>query len=229
MTVSRRVPLVIGSLTCRLTQTLKQILQRPHQNVSHTHAHAIASRSFAIKCCMQAQSSSPSLLQQRRQPRVQAAESVDSQDDEDGEGDFGAEAAAAVDSRRIMIFCNTVPSCRAVEHFLRGHGFATACCHGDMPLQVSAPPPPPPPPPNVFSFLLLLLLLLCACVSVCVQLQTRSADFNEFISGTRPVLVCTDIAARGLDTTFVEVRVAGRRCARVRKFPPSTSSTSTSR
>ena len=92
-----------------------------------------------------------------------------------------------------MIFCNTVPSCRAVEHFLRGHGFATACCHGDMPLQVRRRRRRH----HVAS----------------VQLQTRSADFNEFISGVRPVLVCTDIAARGLDTTFVEVRLltgAGR-------------------
>jgi superfamily II DNA/RNA helicase len=37
-----------------------------------------------------------------------------------------------------IVFCNTVPSARAVEHTLAASGFATACYHADMPPRVSA-------------------------------------------------------------------------------------------
>jgi superfamily II DNA/RNA helicase len=33
-----------------------------------------------------------------------------------------------------MVFCNTLDSCRATEHFLRERGMPTLCYHGDVPL-----------------------------------------------------------------------------------------------
>lgn len=33
-----------------------------------------------------------------------------------------------------MVFCNTLDSCRATEHFLRERGLPTLCYHGDVPL-----------------------------------------------------------------------------------------------
>jgi len=36
--------------------------------------------------------------------------------------------------------------------------------------------------------------------------QVRTQNFQSFTKGEFPILVCTDIAARGLDTTFVRVR-----------------------
>jgi superfamily II DNA/RNA helicase len=36
--------------------------------------------------------------------------------------------------RRVMVFCNTLDSCRATEHYLKERGLATLCYHGDVPL-----------------------------------------------------------------------------------------------
>lgn len=33
-----------------------------------------------------------------------------------------------------MVFCNTLDSCRATEHYLRERGVPTLCYHGDVPL-----------------------------------------------------------------------------------------------
>ena len=37
--------------------------------------------------------------------------------------------------RRTMVFCNTLDSCRAAEHFLVERDLATVCYHGDVPLE----------------------------------------------------------------------------------------------
>ena len=37
---------------------------------------------------------------------------------------------------RTMIFCNTLESCRAADHYLREHGVSTVCFHGGIPPQV---------------------------------------------------------------------------------------------
>lgn len=34
--------------------------------------------------------------------------------------------------KRVIVFCNTIPSCRAVDHFLRENNFQTSCFHGDI-------------------------------------------------------------------------------------------------
>lgn len=72
-----------------------------------------------------------------------------------------------------MVFCNTVQSCRAVEHYLANLGFLSVSYHGDIPNQVRMQ--------NFAAF------------------ADQAGAFRD-----RNIMVCTDIAARGLDTGFVE-------------------------
>ena len=69
---------------------------------------------------------------------------------------------------RVMVFCNTLPSCRAVEHYLAESGVVTRCYHGDVPIH---------------------------------QRRAAIAEFSglSHVQEGQPVLVCTDLAARGLD------------------------------
>jgi len=66
---------------------------------------------------------------------------------------------------RIMVFCNTLASCRATEHHLAEAGLPTLTYHGDIPL------------------------------------GGRKEAIEEFEGEAekQPILVCTDLAARGLD------------------------------
>ena len=64
---------------------------------------------------------------------------------------------------RMIVFCNSMDSCRFLDHFLREHGYATANYHGDIPK------------------------------------ERREAEYEAFARGERHILVCTDLAARGLD------------------------------
>lgn len=80
------------------------------------------------------------------------------------------EASKRQRNERVMIFCNTVQSCRAVEHSLVENGIDTVHYHGEMPP------------------------------------ERRSESYDRFASavsvGTStvaPIMVCTDVAARGLD------------------------------
>lgn len=66
---------------------------------------------------------------------------------------------------RTMVFCNTLPSCRAVEHALAEGGLTTVSYHGDM-----------------------------AGDGRLDAVRDFSAE-----GATPPVMVCTDLAARGLD------------------------------
>ncbi|MCO5605731.1 hypothetical protein L7F22_059915 [Adiantum nelumboides] len=66
---------------------------------------------------------------------------------------------------RVMVFCNTLNSCRAVDHFLNENGISTVNYHGAVPAEER----------------------------VEVLDKFRSADLKC------PALVCTDLAARGLD------------------------------
>lgn len=66
-----------------------------------------------------------------------------------------------------MVFCNTLDSCRAVDHFLRDRGFDPCCCHGDVPLDGRK------------------------------EAIRRFTSQDEDLSlDQQPVLVCTDLAAR---------------------------------
>ena len=66
-----------------------------------------------------------------------------------------------------LVFCNTVKSCRAAEHFLANSGFSTCGYHSDM-------------PPGL-----------------------RTSSFARFRDMEVDVMVCTDVAARGLDLRHV--------------------------
>ncbi|XP_027149897.1 DEAD-box ATP-dependent RNA helicase 39 [Coffea eugenioides] len=66
---------------------------------------------------------------------------------------------------RVMVFCNTLNSSRAVDHFLHENGISTVNYHGEVPA------------------------------------EERVENLEKFKSedGDCPTLVCTDLAARGLD------------------------------
>ncbi|EFN53871.1 hypothetical protein CHLNCDRAFT_58353 [Chlorella variabilis] len=71
--------------------------------------------------------------------------------------------------KRVMVFCNTLASCRAADHFLTERGLQTACYHGDVPPDER-------------------------------RAAMQSFAGGDGVSGERPpLLVCTDLAARGLD------------------------------
>lgn len=69
---------------------------------------------------------------------------------------------------KMMVFCNTVDSCRFLDHFLGESGYSTACAHGDVPA------------------------------------ERRKEEYEMFREGKKELLVCTDMAARGLDNVKVE-------------------------
>jgi superfamily II DNA/RNA helicase len=79
---------------------------------------------------------------------------------------------------RTMVFCNTLPSCRAVEHALAEAGLRTVSYHGDMAGEA-----------RVES----------------VRAFNAGGDTPSLLSGggaadeQPPIMVCTDLAARGLD------------------------------
>lgn len=69
--------------------------------------------------------------------------------------------------QHTMVFCNTLGSCRAVEHYLSEQGIPTVCYHGDVPVS---------------------------------ERKIAIASFSSEDSDTAPpILVATDLAARGLD------------------------------
>eukprot|EP00615_Pteridomonas_danica_P008402 CAMPEP_0114352568 /NCGR_PEP_ID=MMETSP0101-20121206/18038_1 /TAXON_ID=38822 ORGANISM="Pteridomonas danica, Strain PT" /NCGR_SAMPLE_ID=MMETSP0101 /ASSEMBLY_ACC=CAM_ASM_000211 /LENGTH=397 /DNA_ID=CAMNT_0001493023 /DNA_START=97 /DNA_END=1290 /DNA_ORIENTATION=- len=69
--------------------------------------------------------------------------------------------------KRVMVFCNTVKSCRAVEYALTDGGINCAGYHGEM------------------------------------NTLARTSALKQFKDGEVVVLVCTDLAARGLDVPDV--------------------------
>ena len=69
--------------------------------------------------------------------------------------------------RRVMVFCNTLDSCRAAEHHLREAGAATLCYHGDVPLDGRRE-----------------------------AIAAFMAEGAPAAPVARPALVCTDLAAR---------------------------------
>ncbi|KAI5060358.1 hypothetical protein GOP47_0024778 [Adiantum capillus-veneris] len=67
-------------------------------------------------------------------------------------------------NERVMVFCNTLNSCRAVDHYLNENGVTTVNYHGAVPA------------------------------------EERVEVLNKFRTEEKcPALVCTDLAARGLD------------------------------
>jgi superfamily II DNA/RNA helicase len=76
------------------------------------------------------------------------------------------------DNNKAMVFCNSVASCRAVDHYLTEQGFACISYHGAIPASY------------------------------------RSTNWQKFLTGDEAqILVTTDVASRGLDTTCVSLVV----------------------
>ncbi|EFJ43504.1 hypothetical protein VOLCADRAFT_121417 [Volvox carteri f. nagariensis] len=72
-------------------------------------------------------------------------------------------------AQKVLVFCNTVDSCRAVEHFAREEGLPCVCYHGEMPSE---------------------------------ERQESMATFAAAVAGggaRLPIMIATDLAARGLD------------------------------
>lgn len=91
---------------------------------------------------------------------------------------------------QVLVFCNTVDSCRAAEHYCSENGVATVCYHGDMPVN----------------------LRQAAMADFSGNDASQSNDGDKSgeeaasdgrgragFSGRRPVMIATDVAARGLD------------------------------
>lgn len=84
--------------------------------------------------------------------------------------------------QHTMAFCNSIQACRAVDHYLSEAGIATVCFHGEMPIPARK-------------------LAIQAFTGVDPGKAggvARGAP-DAAAGGEPPVLVCTDLAARGLD------------------------------
>ena len=91
----------------------------------------------------------------------------------------------------FMVFCNTIPSCDWTARFLRSQEIPLTKLHGGFSAVVSYMGP-----------------LVTALEMSLVALQNRKDLLKGFQQGESKVLVCTDIASRGIDTSRVSQEVA---------------------
>lgn len=86
-----------------------------------------------------------------------------------------------------IVFCNTVPSCDWTAHFLTNNDIPVVKLHGG------------------FSPLVRTISDSCIYMSLIgsVCLQDRKNLLKEFKEGKSRILVCTDIASRGIDSSHV--------------------------
>ncbi|KAG2501843.1 hypothetical protein HYH03_000341 [Edaphochlamys debaryana] len=81
-------------------------------------------------------------------------------------------------SQKALVFCNTVDSCRAVEHFAREQGLRCVCYHGDM--------PPDERQASMASY-------------AGAGAPSSASSPSSGPGSPQPIMIATDLAARGLD------------------------------
>ncbi len=107
---------------------------------------------------------------------------------------------------RTIVFCNDMQSARSTHHFLTEQGFNASCMHSGASTYLRHAH-------TAFasqSFPIarrrgVMRTRLSAHVFFAIGIlpKRRAEYFEQFASGECPILVCTDIASRGLDTTAV--------------------------
>ena len=120
-----------------------------------------------------------------------------------------------------MVFCNTVPSCDWTTHHLKCNGIPVVKLHAGFSPMVSQVALPVVSPSiwlvmggrslgTILGYLgecSLLAQCKCYCCptkfAVFSVVQDRKNLLKEFTNGKARVLVCTDIASRGIDSTQV--------------------------
>ncbi|GFR39800.1 hypothetical protein Agub_g287, partial [Astrephomene gubernaculifera] len=78
-------------------------------------------------------------------------------------------------SQKVLVFCNTVDSCRAVEHYAREEGLRCVCYHGDMPAEERQ-----------------------ESMATFAGASSSSSSSPEQ-PPQQPIMIASDLAARGLD------------------------------
>lgn len=82
--------------------------------------------------------------------------------------------------QHTMAFCNSIQACRAVDHYLTEAGISTVCFHGEMPIPARKQ-------------------AIQAFTGVDPGKAGGVSRGASAAAAEPPVLVCTDLAARGLD------------------------------
>jgi superfamily II DNA/RNA helicase len=91
---------------------------------------------------------------------------------------------------KVVIFCNTIPSCDWVANYLAENGVFPIKLHGSVSSLVLYTRP------NNYT--------VNACKKICNCFeQERTERFKLYQQGRTNVLVCTDVVSRGVNTNFV--------------------------
>jgi superfamily II DNA/RNA helicase len=90
--------------------------------------------------------------------------------------------------KRMMVFCNTIDSSRAVEHTLNDAGLFTVCYHGDVPLEQRQE-----------AIKLFVAGGKLGAIDADADVSSPSSSSSSESVRPPPLLICTDLAARGLD------------------------------
>lgn len=107
---------------------------------------------------------------------------------------IGVQVLSGEFGKRCMVFCNSISSCRAVDYHLSEGGVSTVCFHGDIPI-----------PARKTAIERFTGTFTDQSPSDSLSGNGSASDLppikgdDGLSMGDQPVLVCTDLAARGLD------------------------------